>query len=65
MNTEFEGHYPVGTAAVVVADTAAQASEMLNSALVAQGLEPTATPEQFVKLPTNSPKVVILSDGDY
>jgi len=65
LNTDFTGHYPVGTAAVVVADTAQQAAEMLNAALVEGGLTANSTPEQFTRLPTNSPRAVVLNDGNY
>lgn len=64
-NTEFPGHWPVGTAAVVVADTREQAAELLNSALEKGGLGQPAKPEQFVQLPTNKPHAVVLCNGDY
>lgn len=64
-NTQFEGHWPVGVAAVVIADTRGQAAQMLNQALLSRGLSATAKEDQFDPLPTNKPLVVILRDGDY
>lgn len=64
-NTQFEGHWPVGVAAVVVADTRGQAAEMLNQQLTKRGLSPSATADQFDPLPTHTPLVAILRDGDY
>lgn len=64
-NTKFQGHWPVGTAAVVVADTAEQAAELLNNALICRGLGRTAIAADFEKLPTNRPIAVVLNNGDY
>lgn len=64
-NKQFSGHWPVGTAAVVVADTAGQAAEALNDELEARGLGRTATPEQFEQLPTSRQIARVLCDGDY
>ena len=64
-NTAFIGHYPVGTAAIVVADTAIQAQEMLNAALMERGLQPSAKAKDFTRVPTGKPLVQILHDGNY
>ncbi len=64
-NTDFEGHWPVGVAAVVVADTAGQAAELLNNELEKRGLGRTAKPEQFAAMPTSRPLAVVLLDGAY
>lgn len=64
-NNQFSGHWPVGTAAVVVAGTALQAAELLNNELSKCGLGRPATPDQFEKLSTNAPTVRVLCDGDY
>lgn len=65
VNTEFTGHYPVGTAAVVVAATAEDAARFLNSALAERGLDSSAEAGQFVQLKTSKEAVVILNDGNY
>ena len=64
-NIEFEGLWPVGTAAVVIADTALQAAELLNIELQKRGLSRSATSEQFVRMPTSGPVAVVLRDGNY
>lgn len=64
-NNGFDGRYPVGTAAVVVAPTRGDACSMLNDELARVGLARTAEPEQFVRLKTRKPSVTILCDGDY
>lgn len=64
-NTQFTGLWPVGTAAVVVADTQAEAAVLLNAELDKRGLTGDATPEQFQPLKTNRPLAVVLRDGEY
>ena len=63
-NNVFRGHYPVGTAAVVVAKSEEQAAELLNMALRDVGLEPTADPEDMEWVDIY-PQVKILCDGGY
>ena len=63
-NKEFTGHYPVGTAAVVIADTADEAADYLNLFLSDEGLEPS-TAEQFKEMPFVDGQVCILNDGGY
>ena len=66
-NTTFEGHWPVGTAAVIVAKTAKQAAEQLNNKLEARGLlqeVPVKADEMFL-ISTRSPSVYILASGNY
>jgi hypothetical protein len=64
-NTKFHGHWPVGTAAVVVAETAEQAADLLRPALAARGLHGPVTPDQFVLVPVDQPLAVVLLYGDY
>lgn len=63
-NNKFEGHYPVGTAAVVVAQSADMAAEYLNLFLAERGL-PETLPDHFVEMPHQEGQVAILCDGDY
>jgi len=63
-NSKFKGHWPVGAAAVVVADTREQASELLSEELKQIGLGP-ALPEQFEPVDTERPGVLVLNSGDY
>lgn len=64
-NNSFEGFYPVPTAAVVVAQNALEAADLLNKELVMVGLKPTATADQFELLKTEHKAVRILSYGNY
>lgn len=64
-NTKFEGHWPVGVAAVVVAETPQMAAAVLNQKLEAHGLSKTAVPDQFELLPTTHTLAIVLNDGDY
>lgn len=65
----FPGHYPVGTAAVVVARDRLHAFDLLNEKLTKEHFLPMGlkdiNPEQFIQLDTNSAHCVVLQDGDY
>ena len=63
-NNKFTGHYPVGTAAVVVARDAASAAEYLNLFLSEQRL-PETKPEDFEEMKQAEGEVRILCNGDY
>ena len=63
-NNKFQGHWPVGTAAVVVATDAANACEYLNLFLAEQGF-PETRPEDFEEMPHKEGEVRILNNGDY
>jgi hypothetical protein len=60
--TTFTGHWPVGTAAVVQAETQAEAAELLQDALSEAGLPQDVHPEQMELLQVPA---LILNDGDY
>lgn len=63
--TGFEGHHPVGTAAVVTAESVEMAIKLLESELSRIGLTQEIKPEQLIPMVTSSRKVRILCDGDY
>jgi len=63
--TEFAGHYPVGTAAIVVAETAEQAADELNRELRRRCLSGAVTHEQMREFETETPGALVLADGDY
>lgn len=63
--TAFRGHWPVGTAAVIVAGDALRARALLDAELVGQGLEPTEDSDEFVLLKTRISGAYILCNGDY
>ena len=64
--TDFKGHYPVGTCAVVVAPSRKTAAKLLREELAKIGLEqePGWEPE-LVTVPTRAANVMILRDGNY
>lgn len=64
----FVGHYPVGAAAVVVAESEQKAATALIIELVRQGLGPpknTLSGLELEILDIQDPAVTILLDGDY
>lgn len=65
VHTAFEGHYPVGVSALVVAESTTEAAMLLEGALDEQGLCQEIDPDDFVEIETDGPDVRILNDGDY
>ncbi len=65
--TSFHGFYPVGTAAVVVAESRERAAENLNEVLERNGLKQPVPlqPSDFLELGTDREIVYILRDGNY
>ena len=63
-NNTFEGHWPVGTSAIVRAKTAEEAAEFLTDELVLNGLQQTVLPSDMVPF-SKEEKVIILQDGEY
>ena len=63
----FEGVYPVGTAAVVIAEDAIDAAKLLNKSLVQHHLlqESPIESKHMEQVHTNEPFVVIINNGDY
>ena len=62
--SEFTGHYPVGTAAVVVDVNAEYAAQALNVELRKQGLPGDAKASDMRKI-GRTPSVSIINNGDY
>lgn len=63
--TTFEGHHPVGTSAVIVADDKEEARRLLNSALICAYLPPLLDKDELVELDLEKAHAVVLQDGDY
>jgi len=61
-NTDFEGLWPVGTSAVVVAESLERAELLLTDKLAAIGLAYRGT---MTELDMTVPNAVILQDGNY
>ena len=64
-NKTFHGHWPVGTAAVVVATSRVTAAQALETALAAQGLPQPIKPEDMHIVDPTHQHVRILCNGDY
>ena len=63
--TDFPGHWPVGVAAVVVANDENEAHHLMREAL-----DPSLRPDEnhdfeFQRLDVDRPNAVILHDGEY
>ena len=61
----FTGHYPVGSAAVIVAETRLKAVNSLNKELKSIGLKGDVTEDQLEEVDTTKRHITILSDGNY
>lgn len=64
-NTAFTGHWPVGTAALVVAPNAATAAVMLRDELAKQGLDQPVHASDMIELNIDDSSVIVLLNGDY
>lgn len=62
---KFTGHYPVPTAAAVVARSQQHAAELLNEQLRNMGLPGDADANMMALMIQSEPQAVILSDGNY
>lgn len=62
---KFVGFYPVGSAAVVVADNEKHATALLEHELMLQGLPQVIRPSDMELLVTGSARVRVLCDGNY
>lgn len=63
--TQFTGHWPVGSAAVVVADSPEKAAQLLNAKLREEGLKGDAAPFEMKAVPITAGFVDVLCNGDY
>lgn len=62
---DFKGHWPVGTAAVVVAPDVFTAQKYLNKALEADGLAGSVNEYTLVELDLSKCSALILNNGEY
>lgn len=61
----FLGHWPVGTAAIVCAATAAEGAKLLEHRLNCDGLRQRITEDMLIPFRADVPNVRILQNGDY
>lgn len=64
-NNLFEGFYPVGTAAVVIAEDKQDAARLLSNALSDTLLCPDVNAGDMIEIDTTEESCVILCDGSY
>lgn len=64
-NTSFDGHYPVGVCAIVVASDANFAAKRLEIELKKAGLAQEISIESMKEIDITDPKAHILLNGDY
>lgn len=60
----FRGHWPVGSAAVVIAESEEEAAKMLEERLSEIGLKQDVDESQMIQASTEK-QVIILCDGEY
>lgn len=64
-STAFEGHWPVGTAAVIFAETIEDACQLLATAVAQCGLKQEIRPTMLVEVDPTVPAAIVLRDGEY
>ena len=64
-NTQFDGAYPVGTAAVIIAESPEAAARLLNGELESIGLSPSAKAKDMTHINSRRAAAHILCDGEY
>lgn len=65
VNNSFTGHYPTGTAAVVVAPSRSRASEILKARLAKIGLPQEVDAKDMREVNLSGEQCEILYDGNY
>lgn len=65
VSTNFQGHWPVGTAAVVFADTIEDAAQHLSSECHTAGIPQEISISQLQEIHPLAPTAYILNDGNY
>ena len=64
-NNKFKGVYPIGTAAVIVANDKYEAARLLSDALFDTGIPDDNTIDGMIEIDISSPNAIILCNGDY
>lgn len=65
VNNNFVGFYPIGTAAIVLAESVEEAVDKLKVELEARGLNTVVTQEQFLEINMSESSAIVLRDGNY
>lgn len=64
-SNDFRGHWPVGTAAVIVARNLDEAYTLMLSKLIGMGLGKDQSDFTVHEVATDATGVIVLQDGDY
>ena len=62
---KFDGYWPVGACAIVVAESEEQATEMMYEQLKTMSLTKNNDELSVVEIDTTKPKVTVILDGNY
>jgi len=65
MNNTFSGYYPVGSAAVVVAENRQSAAALLSEILKRVDLSQEVAPESMMEVDLNKTNAYLLAVGEY
>lgn len=65
VNTRFEGHWPVGVAAIAFANSREEAAEQLSAELATAGLPQAVPVEHMAEIYPMGPTAYVLCDGNY
>lgn len=67
-STDHQGHWPVGVASIVVAESEGDARRILTDALAAEGLRSNSSRDDgfsLVEVDLSKSQAIILNNGDY
>jgi hypothetical protein len=64
-NNSFQGHWPVGTSAIIIAKNEQEAKIILENKLEVIGLKQEVSLGDLVEVKTNKELAIILQDGEY
>jgi len=64
-HTKFNGYYPAGTRAIIIASNLMQAKELLERLLESKGLKQEIDMNDFIKINPELRQAIILNAGKY
>ena len=59
------GHWPVGAASIVIAESETDARYLLDEELLSRSLDPGNPPYTLKEVDMTKPQAIVLDDGDY
>ena len=61
----FDGHWPFGTSAIVVAENVEQAADLLSAEISSMGLPQPIESSMLEEVDTSQPFALVLNNGEY